>query len=81
MHTMGEGVQGGSFKESWTSRKSLSSAKYLHKILYHQAMRNQTKMKELKLKVETIFDTWKPFKNDKKCFLFCLKRSFRSQDV
>ena len=24
---------------------------------------------------------WKPFKNDKKCFLFCFKNSFRSQDI
>ena len=24
---------------------------------------------------------WKPFKNDKKCFLFYLKSSFRSQDI
>ena len=26
----------------------------------------------------TIFDNWKPFKNDEKCFLFALKSSFRS---
>ena len=24
---------------------------------------------------------WKPFKNDEKCFLFCLKSSFRSQGI
>ena len=30
---------------------------------------------------ETIFDNWKPFQNDEKCFLFHLKSSFRSQDI
>ena len=30
---------------------------------------------------ETIFDNWKPFKNDEKCFLFHLKSSFRSQNI
>ena len=24
---------------------------------------------------------WKPFKSDEKCFLFCFKSSFRSQDI
>ena len=33
------------------------------------------------LRSETIFDNWKPFKNDEKCFLFHLKSSFRSQDI
>ena len=33
------------------------------------------------LSSETIFDYWKPFKNDEKCFLFHLKSSFRSQDI
>ena len=28
-----------------------------------------------------VFGNWKPFKNDEKCFLFHLKRSFRAQDV
>ena len=30
---------------------------------------------------ETIFDNWKPFKNDEKCFLFHLESPFRSQDI
>ena len=30
---------------------------------------------------ETIFDNWKPFKNDGKGFLFYLKISFPSQDI
>ena len=29
----------------------------------------------------TIFGSWKPFKNDKKCFLFHLEISFLSQDI
>ena len=33
------------------------------------------------LGAETIFGNWKSFKNDKKCFLFHLKSSFRSQDI
>ena len=31
------------------------------------------------LRSETVFDNWKTFKNDEKCFLFHLKSSFRSQ--
>ena len=30
---------------------------------------------------ETIFDNWKPFKNDKKCFSFYLKSSFHFWDI
>ena len=30
---------------------------------------------------ETIFDKWEPFKNDEKCFLLHLKRSFRFQVI
>ena len=30
---------------------------------------------------DKIFDSWKLFKNDEKCFLFHLKSSFRSQDI
>ena len=33
------------------------------------------------LRSETIFDKWKPFKNDEKCFLFHLKSPFSSQDI
>ena len=30
---------------------------------------------------ETIFDKWKPFRNNEKCVLFQPKSSFRSQDI
>ena len=33
------------------------------------------------LRSETIFGNWKPYKSDKKCFLFRFKSSFRSQDI
>ena len=33
------------------------------------------------LRSETIFSSWKPFKNDEKCFLFHLKRFFHVQDI
>ena len=33
------------------------------------------------LRSEIIFDNWKPFKNDEKCFLFPFKSSLRSQDI
>ena len=28
-----------------------------------------------------LFDSWKVFQNDEKCFLFHVKSSFRSQDI
>ena len=33
------------------------------------------------LRSETIFDNWKPCKNDEKCFVFHPKSSFHSQDI
>ena len=38
-------------------------------------------MNEYTLKSETIFDNWKPFKNDEKCCLYNIKSSFHSQNI
>ena len=81
-HYGGGGRQGNFVKKSWILHKNLSSAKYLHKILCHQANTNPKKINVLKAySSETIFDTWKPFRNDENCFLFHLKKPFHSQDI
>ena len=35
---------------------------------------------DVTLRSDATFGNWKPFKNNEKCFLFHVKRSFRSQD-
>ena len=52
-------------------------------IKFYNRMQMFNILKHLKrtLRSELIFDNWKPFKNDEKCFLFHLISSFCSQDI
>ena len=47
----------------------------------HPTKRVSTRAYRHILRSEKIFDNWKPFKNDEKCFLFHLKSSFCAKDI
>ena len=54
--------------------------KALHLVIWKNSKYFKVGLSTFKKKMFYLLQ-WKPFKNDKKCFLFHLKSSFRSQDI